>query len=90
MDEAKKLLNNHQLKAGGLNLRTESPDTGRIDPLGCFSPEVVFCLWLKVMVKVFLDHLIGELIISHAKCNRSLPDLFFSLTPTLSMRERCV
>ena len=44
-------------KAGGLELRAESPDTGRIDPLS-FSLKTIIFFRFKMMFEVCFDHLI--------------------------------
>ncbi len=44
-------------KAGGLKLRAESPDTGRIDPLS-FSLKTIIFFRFKMMFEVCFDHLI--------------------------------
>jgi hypothetical protein len=82
-----KELNNHRLKAGGLVLRTESPDTGQKTRLGLRSKIVIY-FGLKMVLEIVFDHLFGQFSRSHTKkyplAQKCLPQYFFRKSGKLS------
>ena len=62
-DYLKMTLNNHRLEAGGFELRTESPDTRRLNDASLLwlHPKIVVGIRLKMMFQILLDHLFRHL-----------------------------